>query len=116
MVEGVRSSMARLVFLDQNTWVVLARGAWDESKYPREHAALTKIVEGVKAELIKVPLTFSNIYETTKINVPDRRANMARTQSLISDGRVFRSRRAIFEETLSSSCEQKADFGGFSIG
>lgn len=99
--------MTRLVFLDQNAWVVLAQGAWDKSKYPREHAALTKIVDAVKSGLIRVPLTFSNIYETTKINVPDRRANMARTQSLISAGRVFRSRRAIFGETLSAYIAEK---------
>ncbi|WP_287240586.1 hypothetical protein [Mesorhizobium sp.] len=35
-----------------------------------------------------VPLSFANIYETTKINDPIRRANMARTQVLISGGRV----------------------------
>ena len=45
--------MSRLIFLDQNAWIVLARGAWDKCKYPNEHAALTKIVEGVKAGLIR---------------------------------------------------------------
>lgn len=99
--------MARLLFLDQNAWVALAQGAWDKSEYPREHVALTKIVEAVKAGLVVVPLTFSNIYETMKINVPNRRANMAMTQSLISGGRVFRSRRAIFEEALSAYIAEK---------
>jgi len=99
--------MARLVFLDQNAWVVLAQGAWDKAKYPREHAALTTIVEGVKSGVIRVPLTFSNIYETTKINVLRRRVNMAMTQSLISGGWVFRNRRAILAETLSAYIADK---------
>ncbi|MGF7170808.1 hypothetical protein FHS91_002496 [Sphingobium xanthum] len=100
--------MTRLVFLDQNAWIVLAQGAWDKSRYPREHAALTMIVEGVKSGLITVPLTFSNIYETSKINVPDRRANLAMTQSLISGGRIFRSRRAILAETLLAYIAEKS--------
>ena len=92
--------MTRIVFLDQNAWVSLARGAWDKIEFPREHVALTKVIEQVKSEAIMVPLTFANIYETTKINDPVRRANMARTQALISDGMVFRGRRRILGETL----------------
>lgn len=94
--------MTVLVFLDQNAWVALARGAWDRTKYQREHAALTKVVDAVQSAAIMVPLTFANIYETTKIDVPVRRANMARTQALISGGRVFRGRRRVLEETLAA--------------
>src|SRR3546814_18988127 len=75
--------MTRIVFLDQNAWVSLARGAWDKIEFPREHVALKKVIEQVKSEAIMVPLTFANIYETTKINDPVRRANMARTQAFI---------------------------------
>jgi hypothetical protein len=92
--------MPRLVFIDQNAWVALARGSWDKVAFPKEHAALTRILEAVRFESIVVPLTFANFYETSKINDPIRRANMARVQTLISGGRVFRSRRRILEETL----------------
>jgi len=94
--------MPRLVFLDQNAWVTLARGSWDKDSFPREHAALTKIVELVQAGSILVPLTFANIYETSKINDPVRRANLAQTQAIISGGRVFRGRRRILGETLAA--------------
>lgn len=99
--------MTRLVFLDQNAWVALARGSWDKVEFPREHAALTKIVESVRSGSIIVPLTFANLYETSKINDPVRRANMARAQALISGGRVFRGRRRILGETLAKYIADK---------
>lgn len=67
-----------------------------------EHAALTRVVEMARSGSIKVPLSFTNIYETQKINVPERRAAMALAQSLISGGIVFRGRRRILAETLKS--------------
>lgn len=92
----------KLLYLDQNAWVALARGAWDKAAFPKEHAALATVIEGIKAQAWIVPLSFTNIYETGKINDPIRRANMARTQAVISGGRVFRGRRRIFTETLAS--------------
>jgi hypothetical protein len=94
--------MSRIVYLDQNAWVALARSSWDKAKFPREHAALTKVVERVRSNEIIVPLSFANIYETAKINHPVRRATMARAQSLISAGRVFRGRRRVLAETLTA--------------
>lgn len=90
--------MTRLVYLDQNAWVTLAKGSWDKERYPKEHAALTKVIELVCSGSITAPLTFANIYETSKINVPGRRANIALAQSQISGGRVFRGRRRILAE------------------
>lgn len=101
--------MARILYLDQNAWVTLAKASWDKERYPKEHEALTKIVNFVSLGTITVPLTFANIYETEKINVPSRRVNMARTQSLISGGQVFRSRRRIFSETLSDYLAAKSE-------
>lgn len=99
--------MSRIVYLDQNAWVALARGSWDKAKFAREHAALTKVVERVRSNEIIVPLSFANIYETAKINDPVRRATMARVQSLISAGRVFRARRRILTETLTAYIADK---------
>ena len=94
--------MTRLLYLDQNAWVALARGAWDKASFPKEHVALSKVIEGIRSQAIMVPLSFANIYETAKINDPARRANMAHTQAVISGGRVFRGRRRIFGETLTA--------------
>jgi hypothetical protein len=92
--------MANVLYLDQNVWVMLARGAWDKSTYPNEHAALSAVIEGIRSSAWIVPLSYSNIYETAKINDPIRRAHMAYTQATISKGCVFRGRRRIFTETL----------------
>ncbi len=92
--------MPKILYLDQNAWVTLARGAWDKAEFPREHAALSSVIEGIRTGSLLVPLSFSNIYETAKINNPARRINMARTQAIISSGKVFRGRRRIFAETL----------------
>lgn len=100
--------MPRLVYLDQNAWVTLARGSWDKQRYPTEHAQLTKVVEMVRSGSIHVPLSFTNLYETHKINIPERRAAMALTQSLISGGIVFRGRRRIFSETLKAYLAEKS--------
>ena len=94
--------MSRLIYLDQNAWVKLAKGAWDKKRYQREHAELTKVVDLVQSGSIRIPLTFTNIYETSKVNVMRRRANLARTQAILSGGVVFRGRRRIFAETLAS--------------
>lgn len=94
--------MARILYLDQNAWVALARAAWDKSEYPSEHAILATLIEAIKTHGLMVPLTFTNLYETMKINDPVRRANMAYTQAVISNGRVFRGRRRILGDTLSA--------------
>jgi hypothetical protein len=90
----------RILYLDQNAWISLARGAWDAAAHPAYHAALTRVVKALQDERIIVPLSFTNIYETFKINDPIRRAHLARVQSSISGGKVVRGRRRIFEETL----------------
>lgn len=99
--------MTRLAFFDQNAWIALSKGHFDKVKFPNEHAALTKIVEAVKSGSINVPLTFANIYETSKINDPIRRANLAHVQALVSGGCVFRGRRSILRETLAAYIADK---------
>ena len=93
-------SLPRILYLDQNAWIALARGAWDAVEHPAEHAALTLVIRALQADRIVVPLSFANIYETAKVNVPVRRANLAGVQSTISRGTVLRGRRRILEETL----------------
>lgn len=78
----------------------MARGAWDKASHPDEHAALARVVGALKIGQIVVPLSFTNIYETAKINDPVRRAHLARVQVSISGGRVLRGRRRLLEEML----------------
>jgi len=99
--------MVRTLYLDQNAWIALARGAWDKAEYPREHAALAAVIALVQDSGFIAPLSFTNIYETLKVNDPIRRANLARVQSVISGGRVFRGRRRILTETLSDCLAQR---------
>lgn len=94
------SAAPRLLYLDQNAWIALAQGSWDAAAYPIEHAALTRVVRALQAGRIVVPLSFTNIYETSKINDPVRRMHLARVLVTLSGGKVIRSRRKIFEETL----------------
>lgn len=100
---AILRAVAEILYLDQNAWVSLARGAWDKASYPQDHARLVKVIEGLQQERLIAPLSFANIYETSKINDPVRRANMAQTQVTISRGRVFRGRRRILGETLAAS-------------
>lgn len=101
--------MPGIVYLDQNAWVALARGAWSKALYPAEHRALTTIVRAVEGGRVRVPINFTNLYETAKINDPQRRLNMARTQALVSGGWVFRGRRRILTETLHNYLAQRFD-------
>ncbi|RVA56334.1 hypothetical protein EN933_06430 [Mesorhizobium sp. M7A.F.Ca.US.001.01.1.1] len=94
------TSSRRILYLDQNAWIALAKGAWDATVHPKHHAALACIIEASKADRIIVPLSFTNIYETVKINDPVRRVHLARVQSTISGGWVIRGRRRILTETL----------------
>ncbi|WP_312161114.1 hypothetical protein [Phenylobacterium sp.] len=93
-------SSPRLLYLDQNAWIALAHGAWDATAHPAEHSALMRVVKAVQGQRIIVPLSFTNIYETAKINDPLRRRHLAHVQSTISGGKVIRSRRRIFGDTL----------------
>jgi hypothetical protein len=94
------SRRPKILYLDQNAWIALARGAWDKNEHPREHAALTIVVEAMEAGHIVTPLSFTNQYETMKVDVPVRRAHLAHVQVTISSGKVLRGRRRILEVML----------------
>lgn len=91
----------RIVYLDQNKWIALARAA----KYPREslenRAVLEFLCSDIEAGRIILPLTATNVYETHKINSFERRFDLAYCQVALSEGMVFRGRykRLEFEVT-----------------
>ncbi|MAK81335.1 MAG: hypothetical protein CMJ17_05575 [Phenylobacterium sp.] len=78
--------------LSRPAWIALARGAWDKAEHPRDHAALTVVVEALEAGEIVVPLSFTTLYETIKVDNRVRRTHLAHVQATISGGRVLRGR------------------------
>jgi hypothetical protein len=91
----------RIVYLDQNKWIDLARAA----KYPAEHPDLHRLLEVVAREVrdgrLALPLTATNIYETQKINREERRRDLASLQATLSKGLVFRGRHRRLETEIS---------------
>jgi hypothetical protein len=91
IVEGAYRAV-QIIYLDQNKWTDLSRAV----KYPVDHPELRTVlevlVEEAKAGRIIVPLTQTNIYETHKINDPQRRHDLAYVQVTLSQGRAFRGR------------------------
>jgi hypothetical protein len=82
----------RIAYLDQNKWIELARAAKQPENYPDHSALLTSISRAVDAGDLILPLTFTNIYETFKINDPQRRCDLSFVQASLSKGLVFRGR------------------------
>jgi hypothetical protein len=98
---GVVTRRPKILYLDQNAWIALARGAWDKTEHPRDHAALTVVVEALEGDNIVAPLSFTTQYETMKVDNLMRRTHLANVQATISGGRVLRGRRRILEVMLS---------------
>ncbi len=92
----------RIVYLDQNQWVKLAR-AW---KYPSGNAELRKLGAQIEHAVLDgklcLPLTAANVYETYKINRPERRQDLALVQSKLSQGKVFVGRHKRLASEISS--------------
>ncbi len=82
----------RIVYLDQNKWIELARAAKYPTQYPDVFALLNGLFDEVAEKQLVLPLTFSNIYETQKVNDPRQRHELALIQSALSQGVVFRGR------------------------
>jgi hypothetical protein len=82
----------QIIYLDQNKWIDLSRAVKDPAGYPELRTVLEVLVEEAKARRIVMPLTQTNIYETHKINDPQRRHDLAYVQATLSQGRVFRGR------------------------
>ena len=93
----------RTIYLDQNQWIALARAI----KYPKERPELEELPDRIISELnsnrIIIPITFTNIYETQKINSPIRRRDIALVQSIFSRGLVFRGRQQRNEMELKNA-------------
>ena len=83
---------AKILYLDQNKWIELAQGQKSPTDYPAQREVLAFLVEESNAGRLTVPLTATNLYETHKINIKERRDHLAWVQSTLSQGMVFRGR------------------------
>jgi hypothetical protein len=89
-----------IVYLDQNKWIELARAIKHPADYPAQHSLLESIAREIDAGRLVLPLTAANIYETHKINDPQRRHQLAILQATASQGLVFRGRHRRLETEL----------------
>lgn len=87
----------RVVYLDQRQWIELARLASRPQDFQSLQALPERLIAEADAGRIVCPLSFANIYETHKINIRERRNNLALLQSRLSGGRVLRGRRQRLE-------------------
>lgn len=89
-----------IVYLDQNKWIELARALKTPDAFPEQRALLRAMATPLESGRLIIPLTAANIYETHKINDPERRHDLARLQATVSQGRVFRGRYRRLEAEL----------------
>lgn len=82
----------KIVYLDQNKWIALARAAKRPGENPGIDKLLLLLSQKVQSGELVIPLTSTNIYETYKIGDPERRRGLAFIQAGLSRGRVFRGR------------------------
>lgn len=90
-----------IVYLDQNKWVELARAEKWPDLYPDLYNLLKLIKREVDADRLILPLTSTNIYETFKVNDPQRRQDLATLQAFGSQGLVIRGRHHRLEAEIS---------------
>jgi hypothetical protein len=86
------ASKCSIIYLDQNKWVELAQAVKSATDFPAQREVLAFLVEQANAGRLIVPLTSTNLYETHKINIPERREHLAWVQATLNQGNVFRGR------------------------
>src|SRR5580704_5831258 len=91
--DPARPRPAKVVYLDQNKWIDLARAVAAPADHPEDRTLLEFLCAKVEAGQIRLPLTASNLYETHKLNDPAQRFNLAHTQATLSKAEVFRGHR-----------------------
>ena len=84
----------KILFLDQNKWIQLASAHSGKVKSGSVYEAYQYFLNALRKDEILIPLTTTNIIETSKRNDPVSRLDVARTQAEFSKGCVFRSRKA----------------------
>lgn len=84
----------KILFLDQNKWIDLARVHSGKLTFGPLYDVYHHLLHCLNNGDLLVPLTSANIIETSKQNDFSRRSNLARVQAEFSKGLVFRSRKS----------------------
>ncbi len=92
----------RIVYLDQNKWIDLARAVKEPEIHRDLYETLVSLAPDLEAGRLVLPLSATNIYETYKIKDPERRHDLAIVQAILSRGLVFRGRHARLEVEVGS--------------
>ncbi len=103
----------KILYLDQNKWIELARGVKSPDNFPSQYAVVETLVREAKAGNIVIPLTFANLYETQKIGNIERRKHLAWVQSTLSQGKVFRGRHERLRVEVTVTSADPAEAGHF---
>ena len=99
----------KILYLDQNKWIELAQSVKSPEDYPEQHNVLARLVELANAGLVAIPLTSTNLYETQKINIAERRTHLAWVQATLSQGLVFRGRHKRLEKEVTDILLSRQD-------
>jgi hypothetical protein len=91
----------KVVYLDQNKWVELARAVKYPARYPKLGALLELLKQEVSTKSLALPLSWANLHETFKINNPQRRHDLASVQAELSRGLVLRGSTRRLDEEVS---------------
>lgn len=91
----------RIVYLDQNKWIDIARLLRNPSQNPSLFNVIAEAIREINDDRLILPLSAANIYETYKISDTRRRHWLAEIQARLSKGLVFRNRRWRLESELS---------------
>lgn len=90
-------------YLDQNQWISLLK----DYHTPDQPQYIRNLSDAVTNGSIITPLSFTNIYETFKINSPERRRKLAAIQCALSKGIVFRNRQTLLRKEISNYFRKK---------
>jgi hypothetical protein len=82
----------KIVYLDQNKWIALAKAAKNPEEESEARSALEFLINERRAGRVLLPLTATNVYETHKINNPERRFDLAYCMTTLGEAYVFRGR------------------------
>src|SRR6267378_7569708 len=99
----------KIVYLDQNKWIALAKAAKNPDEKSEARSALEFLVNERKAGRVLLPLTATNVYETHKINNPERRFDLAYCMTTLGEAYVFRGRHKRLEVEIIDAVRRAYD-------
>lgn len=104
----------KILYLDQNKWIELARAVKSPDDFPMQYEVLESLVREANTGHLLVPLTATNLYETHKVDSSERRKHLAWVQATLSQGMVFRGRYKRLEVEVIDLLRARSGLGALS--